>query len=284
MEKFKKFFISSKPGIAIFVGITTLASAYLGSSDPKRDVLKIIFVGLGVVLSAGGSAIINNVLDRELDKLMTRTSKRPTATGEISPNEGIAVAVFLIILGLTLVFSFGGVVPFLLNFLAVILYDLLYTLILKRKSPFGVILGGLPGSLPTLIGYYSTAGRLDVLPLILFYFMFFWQPPHFWALAIKYKEDYAKANLPVLPLIYGEKFTKVQSIIHSVLLLPAVLIPVFFGFVKPIFLLLTLPLLLGFIGLNILSLYIQIDLKKLFAFSNLLLISYFLAFVLSKQG
>jgi len=284
VEKFKKFFISSKPGIAIFVGITALASAYLGSSDPKRDILKIIFVGLGVFLSAGGSAIINNVLDRELDKLMTRTSKRPTATGEISPNEGTAVAVFLIILGLTLVFSFGGVVPFLLNFLAVILYDLLYTLILKRKSPFGVILGGLPGSLPTLIGYYSTAGRLDVLPLILFYFMFFWQPPHFWALAIKYKEDYAKANLPVLPLIYGEKFTKVQSIIHSVLLLPAVLIPVFFGFVKPIFLLLTLPLLLGFIGLNVLSLYIQIDLKKLFTFSNLLLISYFLAFVLSKQG
>jgi protoheme IX farnesyltransferase len=284
VEKFKKFFISSKPGIAIFVGITALASAYLGSSDPKRDILKIIFVGLGVVLSAGGSAIINNVLDRELDKLMTRTSKRPTATGEISPNEGIAVAVFLIILGLILVFSFGGVVPFLLNFLAVILYDLLYTLILKRKSPFGVMLGGLPGSLPILIGYYSTAGRLDVLPLILFYFMFFWQPPHFWALAIKYKEDYAKANLPVLPLVYGEKFTKVQSIIHSVLLLPAVLIPVFFGFVKPIFLLLTLPLLLGFIGLNILSLYFQIDLKRLFAFSNLLLISYFLAFVLSKQG
>jgi len=284
VEKFKKFFISSKPGIAIFVGITTLASAYLGSSDPKRDILKIIFVSLGVVLSAGGSAIINNVLDRELDKLMTRTSKRPTATGEISPNEGIAVAVFLIFLGLILVFSFGGFVPFLLNFLAVILYDLLYTLILKRKSPFGVILGGLPGSLPTLIGYYSTAGRLDVLPLILFYFMFFWQPPHFWALAIKYKEDYDKANLPVLPLIYGEKFTKVQSIIHSVLLLPAVLIPVFFGFVKPIFLLLTLPLLLGFIGLNVLSLYIQIDLKKLFAFSNLLLISYFLALVLSKQG
>ena len=284
MEKFRKFFISSKPGIVLFVGITALASAYLGSSDPKRDILKIVFVGFGVVLSAGGSAIINNVLDRELDKLMTRTSKRPTATGEISPNEGIAVAVFLIFLGLILVFSFGGVVPFLLNFLAVILYDLLYTLILKRKSPFGVIPGGLPGSLPTLIGYYSTAGRLDVLPLILFYFMFFWQPPHFWALAIKYKEDYAKANLPVLPLIYGEKFTKVQSIIHSVFLLPAVLIPVFFGFVKPIFLLLTLPLLLGFISLNVLSLYFQIDLKRLFAFSNLLLISYFLAFVLLKQG
>jgi protoheme IX farnesyltransferase len=114
--------------------------------------------------------------------------------------------------------------------------------------------------------------------------MFFWQPPHFWALAIKYKEDYAKANLPVLPLVYGEKFTKVQSIIHSVLLLPTVLIPVFFGFVKPIFLLLTLPLLLGFISLNVLSLYIQIDLKNLFTFSNLLLISYFLALVLSKQG
>ena len=82
MEKFKKFFISSKPGIAIFVGITTLASAYLGSSDPKRDILKIIFVGLGVFLSAGGSAIINNVLDRELDKLMTRTSKRPPQRGK----------------------------------------------------------------------------------------------------------------------------------------------------------------------------------------------------------
>jgi protoheme IX farnesyltransferase len=284
VEKFRKFFVSSKPGISIFVGITSVVSAYLGSQNPKGDLFKIFLVGFGVVLSAGGSAIINNVLDREIDRLMTRTANRPTAKGEIYPHEGITVASILIILGLVLVFLFGGVVPFLLTFLAVISYDFLYTLVLKRRNPFGVILGGLPGALPTLIGYHSTAGRFDLLPLILFYFMFFWQPPHFWALAIKYKEDYARANLPVLPLVYGERFTKMQSIIHSVLLIPGVLIPVFLGFARPIFLLLTLPPLLAFIGLNVLSLYRDVDLRKLFTFSNLLLVFYFLAFLLSKRG
>ena len=280
----RKFFVSSKPGISLFVGMTALTSAYLGSSDPKRDILKILFVSLGVVLSAGGSAIINNVLDRNIDKLMTRTASRPTATGEISPNEGISIASVLIILGLVLVFSFGGTVPFLLTSLAVISYDFLYTLILKRKSPFGVILGGLPGALPTLIGYHSTAGKFEVLPFILFYFMFFWQPPHFWALAIKYKEDYARAKLPVLPLVYGDKFTKIQSTVHSVLLIPAVLAPALLGYVKPIFLLMSLPPLLAFICLNVLSLYREVNLRKLFAFSNLLLILYFLSFVLSGRG
>jgi len=280
----RKFFVSSKPGISLFVGMTALTSAYLGSSDPKRDILKILFVSLGVVLSAGGSAIINNVLDRNIDKLMTRTASRPTATGEISPNEGISIASVLIILGLVLVFSFGGTVPFLLTSLAVISYDFLYTLILKRKSPFGVILGGLPGALPTLIGYHSTAGKFEVLPFILFYFMFFWQPPHFWALAIKYKEDYARAKLPVLPLVYGDKFTKIQSAVHSALLIPAVLAPALLGYVKPIFLLMSLPPLLAFICLNVLSLYREVNLRKLFAFSNLLLILYFLSFVLSGRG
>ncbi len=284
MEKFRKFCASSKPGIAIFVGITSVASAYLGSSDPKGDILKIISVGLGVVLSAGGSAIINNVLDRDIDRLMVRTSRRPTVTGEITPKEGTVVALILILLGLFMVLLFGGVIPFLLNLLAVVSYDFLYTLILKRKNPFGVILGGLPGALPTLIGYYSTSGKFDVLSLTLFYFMFLWQPPHFWALAIKYKDDYAKAKLPVLPLVYGDRFTKLQSLLHSILLVPSVLIPVFGGFVKPTFLFLSLPSLLAFIGLNFVSLYHDVDLRKLFVFSNILLFFYFFSLVLFRQG
>ncbi len=282
MEKIRKFYISSKPGIVYFVGIVACASAYLGSPNPFKDIIKIVPVSLGVMLSAAGSALINNILDREIDKMMSRTSKRPTAKGEIDVVEGMGVAVFMIFLGITSVLIFGGIVPAVLDALAVISYDVLYTLILKRRDPFGVILGGIPGALPTLIGYYSTAGRFDLLSLILFAFMFLWQPPHFWALAIKYKEDYSKGNLPVMPLIYGDRFTKLQSLLYAASILPLVILPVVFGYVKPVFLLITLPASIIFVALHIISLKRDISLGRLFAFSNILLVLFFVGFILSK--
>lgn len=283
MGKFKKFYISSKPGIVYFVGIVALSSAYIGSPHPFKDMIKILMVSLGVMLSAAGSALINNILDREIDRLMERTSKRPTAKGEIDVGEGIGVAVFMIFSGIVFVIVFGGIIPAIFDILAVISYDVLYTLILKRKDPFGVVLGGIPGALPTLIGYYSTAGRLDILSLILFAFMFLWQPPHFWALAIKYKGDYARGNLPVMPLIYGDKFTKLQSLLYSASILPLVILPVILGYVKPIFLIFVIPSTLAFVYLHIISLKRDVPLGKIFAFSNLLLVMFFVGFILSKD-
>ncbi len=282
IDKLRMYYISMKPGISYFVGLTAFASAYLGSKDFYEDSLKILMVSLGVIVSAGGSALINNLLDRDIDRLMDRTKDRPTAKGEIDPKEGYTVATIMILLGISSVYIFGGVIPALLDALAVLSYDVIYTLFLKRKDPFGVILGGIPGALPTLIGYYSTSGRVDMIALLLFAFMFLWQPPHFWALAIKYKQDYIKGRLPVMPIIYGDTYTKLQALLYSFSLIPLILLPPLLGLVNLGFVTITLPPSLIFVFLHIRSLKGDVDLKKIFLFSNLLLLFFFAGLVIFR--
>ncbi len=283
IDRIREYYISFKPGIAYFVSLTAFASAYLGSGSFEDDFAKILAISLGVMLSAGGSALINNLLDRDIDKLMKRTRKRPTALGKISSKEGYAVSFVLILLGSSMVFFYGGFVPLILNLLAVISYDIIYTLFLKRRDPFGVILGGIPGALPTFIGYYSTAGRIDAVALILFSFMFMWQPPHFWALAIKYKDDYARGKLPVMPLVYGEFYTKLQSTFYSISLIFVILLPVMLGMVKIWFLAITLPANIMFVYMHIISFKDKLDLRKIFTFSNILLLFFFGGFIVFKN-
>lgn len=281
-NKLRTYYVSVKPGISYFVGLTAFASAYLGSKSFYEDLIKILMVSLGVIISAGGSALINNLLDRDIDRLMDRTKDRPTAKGDINSKEGYTVATIMVLLGISIVYIFGGVIPALLDALAVLSYDVIYTLFLKRKDPFGVILGGIPGALPTLIGYYSTAGKLDIVALILFAFMFLWQPPHFWALAIKYKQDYIKGKLPVMPVIYGDTYTKLQALLYSFSLIPLILLPPLLGLVKLGFIAITLPPALMFVLLHIRSLKGDVDLKKIFLFSNILLLFFFVGLVIFR--
>jgi heme o synthase len=174
-------------------------------------------------LSAAGSAMINGVLDAPLDRRMTRLRKRTSALETAGRNRVTPLAMAGIGLALIIALHFLGTLVFLLIAAAVLSYTLLYTLRLKRCSPWGVVPGGIPGALPVLIGYAAAAHRVGLDAIILFAVMLLWQPPHFWALALGYCDDYRNACVPVLPVTHGERFTKTLIFIHAAALIPATL-------------------------------------------------------------
>jgi heme o synthase len=209
----------SKPGIILSVAFTGFAGMVLANRGLTPLGLTIETV-LALLLSAAGSAILNNVLDKELDVLMSRLSKRVDALEVVGERTAVIISVVFIGVSLFISVYFLNIVNAVLIIAAILSYTLLYTLYLKRSSPYGTILGGLPGALPILVGYSAVNPHIGIDGIILFVFMMLWQPPHFWALAQKYRLDYQKAGVPVMPVALGRKFTNVMILLYSISLLP----------------------------------------------------------------
>ena len=183
----------SKPGIIVSVAFTGFAGLVLANRG-LPSVFLIVLTLVSLLLSAAGSAILNNVLDQQIDTLMNRLSKRVDALEAVGVKTAVAIALVFLVISLFISFYYINVVNALLTIAAFLSYTLLYTLYLKRSSPYGTILGGLPGALPVLIGYAAVNPAIGPEGYILFIFMMLWQPPHFWALAQKYKLDYKKSG------------------------------------------------------------------------------------------
>ncbi len=219
----------SKPGIILSVVFTGFAGMVLAHKGfPSINLILLTLVSL--LLSAAGSAILNNILDKRIDLLMNRLSKRARALEVVGTRTAIFIAMVFIAVSLFISFYYLTVVSALLIIAAILGYTLLYTLYLKRSSPYGTILGGLPGALPILIGYASVKPHVGLDGYILFSFMMLWQPPHFWALAQKYRLDYKKAGVPVMPVALGAKYTNIMIMIYSISLLPLSLSIWFLGY------------------------------------------------------
>jgi len=219
----------TKPGIILSVAFTGFAGMVLASRGfPSISLTAEALMSL--LLSAAGAAIINNVLDSRIDVLMSRLNKRVDALAVIGEKAAIAIAFVFIAVSLFVSFYYLNVVNAALTIAAILSYALLYTLYLKRSSPYGTILGGLPGALPVLIGYAAVNPALGADAIILFTFMMLWQPPHFWALAQKYKIDYKKAGIPVMPVALGTKYTNVMIVLYSISLFPLTLSLWFLGY------------------------------------------------------
>ncbi len=218
-----------KPGIIVsvaFTGFAGMVVGYRGLPPLNLAVLGII----SLLLSAGGSAVLNNVLDQQMDLLMDRLSKRVEALKVLGERTAVAFSVIIILISLFISAVYLNYVATILILCAILSYTLLYTLYLKRSSPFGTILGGIPGALPVLIGYSVVKPNIGIDGLILFIFMILWQPPHFWALAQKYKNDYKKAGVPVMPVAMGTKYTNMLILLYSISLLPLSLTFWFMGY------------------------------------------------------
>lgn len=209
----------SKPGIILSVAFTGFAGMVLANRGIPPLGLTSMAV-LSLLLSAAGSAILNNVLDKQIDTLMSRLSKRVDALEVVGEKTATLISLVFIAVSLFISFYYLNAVNGALIVAAILSYTLLYTLYLKRSSPYGTILGGLPGALPVLVGYTAVNSHIGVDGIILFVFMMLWQPPHFWALAQKYKLDYKKAGVPVMPVALGSKFTNVMILLYSISLLP----------------------------------------------------------------
>ena len=175
----------------------------------------IIATLFGGTLAAGGANAINMFIDRDIDKLMERTKGRPLVTGVLSPRSALIFAISIEILAFIWLWAFVNLLSAFLAVAACLFYVFVYSLWLKRSSTSNIVIGGAAGAVPVLIGWSSVTNSLDWPPVILFLLIFLWTPPHFWALAIRYREDYSNANVPMLPVIEGTKVTGYRMVLYA---------------------------------------------------------------------
>ena len=215
-ENVRAYVELTKPGIVIWLLITAYSAMVVAHHGfPALDVTVFTLLGLG--LSAGGAHAVNMWYDRDIDKIMRRTQKRPVVTGRIHPQNAL---IFGIACG---VVSFVGM-GLLVNWLAAasslggyLFYVFVYTIWLKRRSPQNIVIGGAAGAFPPIVGWAGATGHLGIAPGLMFLLIFMWTPPHFWALALYKQDDYRNAHIPMMPIVRGERTTKIQSLIYTIL-------------------------------------------------------------------
>lgn len=189
----------------------------------------LIFGTLGIALMAASAAAINHVVDRRIDAQMLRTKNRPLPTGNLPVNRCLIFALSLGLAGFAILMIRVNLLTAVLTFLSLIGYAIVYTLYLKRATPQNIVIGGAAGATPPLLGWTAVTGQVDPYALVLFLIVFTWTPPHFWALAIYRKEDYAKVGIPMLPVTHGDSYTRMQIIAYTVLLILITLLPFLMG-------------------------------------------------------
>jgi protoheme IX farnesyltransferase len=191
------------------------------------DVL--VFGSLGIALSAGSAAAINHLVDRRIDAVMARTCNRPLPSGHLDTRQVLLFAVLIGALGMTLLIAFANPLTAVLTFCSLIGYAVIYTVFLKRATPQNIVIGGAAGAAPPLLGWTAVTGQVEAGALLLFLIIFIWTPPHFWALAIHRRQDYAKANIPMLPVTHGVEFTRLHILLYTVMLFLVTLLPFLIG-------------------------------------------------------
>jgi len=217
-----------KPKVVLMMILTSAIGMMLASSGlPDLNVM--IFGNIGIALMAGSAAAINHVVDRKVDTLMSRTKNRPLAKGKVSVVSGLVFAMLLGLLGMALLIIQINPLTAWLTFASLIGYAVVYTLFLKRATPQNIVIGGIAGAAPPLLGWTSVTGVIDPNSLLLVLIIFAWTPPHFWALAIHRKAEYAKADIPMLPVTHGEAYTKIQILLYTFILFAVSLFPFITG-------------------------------------------------------
>ena len=218
----------TKPIIVVLLLITTYAGMVVGGrAIPSAELT--FWVLLAGALAAGGSGAVNQYIDRELDQRMTRTAKRPIAAGRMTAAEGLAFGLALLFISFYLFAGFVNLLAALLSLTGMLYYVLLYSLWLKHANEQNIVIGGGAGAIPPLVGWAATTGSISIAALFLFGIIFMWTPPHFWALALVREKDYARAGIPMMPVIRGEKETRWQIFLYSLELVGLTLLMFFLG-------------------------------------------------------
>ena len=185
----------------------------------------LVLGNIGIAFCAGAAAAINHVVDERIDQKMSRTTNRPVAQGRVSQSEAIAFATLLAILGTALLAVTVNVLTAVLTVASLVGYAFIYTMFLKRATPQNIVIGGLAGAAPPLLGWTAVTGEIHAHGLLLVLIIFAWTPPHFWALAIHRKEEYAAVGIPMLPVTHGNRFTALQILLYTILMFLITLLP-----------------------------------------------------------
>ena len=222
------YLLLAKPGIVSLVLMSTLTGLCIGSRG-LPDAGLALWVMLGVGLATAGSALLNNFFDRDIDRLMERTRPRTLALEAVSPENAVTLGILLTGSGILILGIVVSLLSSILTAVAGLGYVVLYTILLKRRTSFANQIGGIAGALPPLIGYAAVTQCIDIRGVILFGIVAVWQQPHALSIALKYKEEYRKACIPVVPVAKGVRSTKARIVIYTALLLPASILPYVYG-------------------------------------------------------
>ena len=235
----RDFVTLTKPRIISLLLVTTIAPMFV-AGRPEWTLVLAVFVG--GYLMAGGANAVNMYMDRDIDDRMARTRLRPIPSGRMHPREVLAFGVLLSTAATFLLAHVANVLTAALALAGFYFYVFVYTRWLKRSTPQNIVVGGAAGAFPPLVGCAAVTGRVDLFAIYLFLIVFYWTPPHFWALALLKKHDYGRAGVPMAPNVWGDAETKRQMVWYTVILLPLTLLPVAFGALGVVYLVCALAL------------------------------------------
>jgi protoheme IX farnesyltransferase len=224
LPAWSQYYQLTKPKVVFLIVFTAMVGMLL-AVDGAVPLNIFVFGLLGIGLAAASGAAINHVVDEHIDRIMERTRDRPLASGDLSQKAALIFALSIGSAGILLLVLFVNFLTAILTLFSLVGYALIYSMYLKRATPQNIVLGGAAGAAPPLLGWTAVTGHVETEALLLFLIIFIWTPPHFWALAIRRREEYAKANIPMLPVTHGVEFTKIQILLYTVLLFVVTLMP-----------------------------------------------------------
>jgi protoheme IX farnesyltransferase len=260
----------TKPRIVALLVLTAVGATFPAAHGwPHPQALLAVLVG--GALSAGGASAINCWFDRDIDRRMARTRHRPIPSGRIAPANALAFGIGLNIVAAAVLSVWANALSALLAMAGTLVYVFVYTVWLKRSTPQNIVIGGAAGAIPPLVGWAAVTGRLDLTALSLFLVIFFWTPPHFWALAQLIRDDYSEAGVPMLPVVAGNRSAKLQALAYTLLLVAVSLVPFFTGAAGRVYLVGALVLGTGFVAIGLADLRDSRWTRRVFAYSMLYL-------------
>ncbi|MBI2783033.1 MAG: protoheme IX farnesyltransferase [Gammaproteobacteria bacterium] len=217
-----------KPNVVLVMIVTSVIGMFM--AVPGMVPVRILVLGnLGIALCAAAAAAVNHLVDRHIDLKMARTLNRPVAQGRIEPSQVLLFAVVLGVAGMAILLVWINALTAWLTLASLLGYAVVYTLYLKRATPQNIVIGGLAGAAPPLLGWTAVTGEIHGHGLLLVLIIFAWTPPHFWALALHRKDEYARANVPMLPVTHGERYTKLHILLYTILMILVTVLPYLTG-------------------------------------------------------
>ena len=221
----RDYFALCKPKVVALLLLTSVVGVVLASPPGEISIFILLMSTLGIGLGSAAGAAINQIVERESDARMARTENRPMPQGRVSQQNAFIFAVLMATASVFVLTAWINTLTAVLTFASMIGYAVIYTMYLKKATPQNIVIGGLAGATPPLLGWTSVTGSVDAYGLLLVLIIYTWTPPHFWALAIHRRDDYAKVNLPMLPVTHGIKFTKYSILGYTILMFMVTLLP-----------------------------------------------------------
>ncbi len=227
-RRWRDYLEITKPKVVVLLTFTATAGMLL-AAEPFPPWTVLIFGSIGIALVSAAAAALNQVVDQRIDAVMARTRNRPLPRGQLETPQAVAFAALLGATGIWLLLAFTNLLCAILTFASMLGYAVIYTIFLKRATPQNIVIGGASGAAPPLLGWIAVTGQFEPGATILFAIVFVWTPPHFWALAIHRREDYAKVDMPMLPVTHGVALTRLHILLYTVLLFVFALLPYLAG-------------------------------------------------------